>query len=125
MNALKHGLMSRQVLLPDEDKKELESFAARIRFVLAPCGDLDLLLTVRIITAAWRLRRVLTVEAEVFVEERKPSYGYDEEKTKGLAFIRISNNSNAFSKLSRYEAAIERSMYRALHELRCESVEIA
>jgi len=117
MNALRHGLLSRQVLLPDEDKKELEAFAARIRSVLAPCGKMELLLTDRIITAAWRLRRVLTVEAEVFVEERSPSYGYDEEKTKGLAFIRISNNSDAFSKLSRYEATIERSMYRALHEL--------
>ena len=117
MNALKHGLMSRQVLLPDEDKKELEAFAGRIRNVLAPCGEMELLLTDRIITAAWRLRRVLTVEAEVFVEERSPSYGYDEEKTKGLAFIRVSNNSDAFSKLSRYESTIERSMYRALHEL--------
>jgi hypothetical protein len=117
MNALKHGLMSRQVLLPDENKKDLEIFATKIRSVLAPIGEMELLLVDRIITAAWRLRRVLTVEAEVFAEERTPSFQYDGEKTKGEAFIHASNYSDAFSKLSRYEATIERSLYRALHEL--------
>jgi hypothetical protein len=34
-----------------------------------------------------------------------------------LAFIQDGNTANAFSKLSRYEAAIERSLYKALHEL--------
>jgi hypothetical protein len=37
--------------------------------------------------------------------------------TIGLTFIRGSSGADAFSKLSRYEAAIERSYYRALHEL--------
>ncbi len=35
----------------------------------------------------------------------------------GAAFIFDAENGGAFSKLSRYEAAIERSLYRALHEL--------
>ena len=37
--------------------------------------------------------------------------------TLGRTFIRDADGANAFSKLSRYEAAIERSLYRALHEL--------
>ena len=40
-----------------------------------------------------------------------------ETPTLGLTFIRDANEANAFSKLSRYEAAIERSLYKALHEL--------
>jgi hypothetical protein len=40
-----------------------------------------------------------------------------ETATLGRTFIRDANEANAFSKLSRYEAAIERSLYRALHEL--------
>ena len=40
-----------------------------------------------------------------------------ETPTLGLTFIRDANGANAFSKLSRYEAAIERSLYKALHEL--------
>jgi hypothetical protein len=37
--------------------------------------------------------------------------------TVGAAFISDAHHGDAFSKLSRYEAAIERSFYRALHEL--------
>jgi hypothetical protein len=40
-----------------------------------------------------------------------------ETPTLGLTFIRDASEANAFSKLSRYEAAIERSLYKALHEL--------
>jgi len=34
------------------------------------------------------------------------------------AFMRESTAADAFSKLSRYETTVERSLYRALHELR-------
>lgn len=37
--------------------------------------------------------------------------------TMGFTFIRGSSGGDVFSKLSRYETAIERSYYRALHEL--------
>jgi len=40
-----------------------------------------------------------------------------ETTTLGRTFIRDADEANAFSKLSRYEAAIERSLYKAMHEL--------
>jgi hypothetical protein len=40
-----------------------------------------------------------------------------ETATLGQTFIRDANGANAFSKLSRYETTIERSLYKALHEL--------
>ncbi len=40
-----------------------------------------------------------------------------ETATLGRTFIRDANEANAFSKLSRYETAIERSLFKALHEL--------
>ena len=40
-----------------------------------------------------------------------------ETPTLGLAFVRDADGANAFSKLSRYETAIERGLYKALHEL--------
>jgi hypothetical protein len=42
-----------------------------------------------------------------------------ETATLGGTFIRDADKGNAFSKLSRYETAIERSLYKALHELQC------
>jgi hypothetical protein len=41
-----------------------------------------------------------------------------ETATLGRTFIRDADQANAFSKLSRYETAIWRSLYKALHELR-------
>jgi hypothetical protein len=83
---------------------------------LQPVGELESLLVERIIAAAWRLRRVLTVEAEIYEEERSNRYTR-EEYGLGMAFIRDANGANAFSKLSRYETTIERGLYKALHEL--------
>jgi hypothetical protein len=40
-----------------------------------------------------------------------------ETSTLGRTFVRDADNTNAFSKLSRYEMTIERSLYKALHEL--------
>jgi hypothetical protein len=40
-----------------------------------------------------------------------------ETATLGRTFIRDADKANAFSKLSRYETTIERSLYKALHEL--------
>jgi hypothetical protein len=38
--------------------------------------------------------------------------------TLGRTFTRDADGANAFSKLSRYETAIGRALYRALHELK-------
>jgi hypothetical protein len=62
------------------------------------------------------------------MDEQKYDEAYDraqemkakqEEETAmlGGAFIRDADKANAFSKLSRYETAIERSLFKALHEL--------
>jgi hypothetical protein len=40
-----------------------------------------------------------------------------ETATLGRTFIRDADGTNAFSKLARYETTIERSLYKALHEL--------
>src|SRR5688572_20100179 len=94
------------------------SFSERLRSQLQPVGELEalLLLVDRIFAAVWRLRRVLSVEAAIYEEERVIFRG--EERGLGWAFIRdATNQQNAFSKLSRYETAIERGLYKAIHEL--------
>lgn len=40
-----------------------------------------------------------------------------ETATLGRTFARDADKANAFSKLSRYETAIDRQLYKALHEL--------
>jgi hypothetical protein len=165
LNALKHGLLSQDMLLPGEDEATLRELGERVRADLRPVGELEDLLAEQIVTAIWRLRRLRRAEAGIFawelygeLAERAQQEARTQEKTGldqilentgltsmilnqqkhqealsraqnmkakqdaetatlGRAFIRDANEANAFSKLSRYEATIERSFYKALHEL--------
>jgi hypothetical protein len=160
LNAVRHGLLSREVLLPGEDEGALRELNERLRDELQPVGEMESLLVDRIVTAYWRLRRLGRVEAGIFAWELygelaeraqqeaksyvstiadvyKDDHIRDEQKhqealskaqemkakqdaetaTLGRTFIRDADQANAFSKLSRYETAIERSLYKALHEL--------
>src|SRR5215207_219702 len=167
LNALKHGLLSRETLLPGEDEEALRELGERLRDELQPVGELENLLVDRIIAAYWRLRRLGRVETGIFAWERseelaeraeREAQGYvleretdditalmkaasititdekkheealqrarrmrgeqeDETATLGRTFVRDADRANAFSKLSRYEATIERSLYKALDEL--------
>ena len=69
-NALKHGLLSQEVLLPDEDEEAMQELGGRLRDELQPVGELENLLVDRIIAAYWRLRRLGRVEAGIFAWER-------------------------------------------------------
>ena len=116
LNALKHGLLSRQVLLPNEDEASLLQLGERLHSQLQPVGELEDLLVERIVAAAWRLRRVLAVETGIYerVYERQRFSHTGEEGSLGLAFMQ---NASTYSTLSRYETTIERGLFKALHEL--------
>src|SRR2546428_7961845 len=61
-NARTHGLLSRQVLLPDENRTRLIALREHFLAELAPVGELETLLVDRMIACAWRLRRLHRVE---------------------------------------------------------------
>jgi hypothetical protein len=64
-NALKHGLLSREVLLTDEDSGAFAQLGRRLGEALDPVGELELVLSERIIRLVWRLRRVDKIEAGI------------------------------------------------------------
>ena len=66
LNALKHGLLSQEVLLPDENEEALQELGERLRSELQPVGELENLLVDRILSLIWRLRRLGRVEAGIF-----------------------------------------------------------
>lgn len=115
LNAMKHGLLTKQVLLSDEKESELIEFAKPLRQQLHPLGETENLLAERIIANAWRLRRILKIEVEILNEERTDFLG--ESVSLGMAFTRACNGADVFSKISRYEAMVERSLYKAVQEL--------
>ena len=53
-NSLKHGLLSKEVLLPREDEAALKELSERLGAELQPVGELESLLVDRIVAATWR-----------------------------------------------------------------------
>lgn len=117
LNAVKHGmLLTSQILLPGDDDKEMAEFRGSVIFELEPWGELELLLLDRFITCAWRLRRVIGIETNIIWDlyrkrtvEAPDFLAYDRKQAE-IAFM----NGPYVEKISRYEAAIERQMYKAL-----------
>jgi len=164
-NAATHGLLSREAVLPGEDRDAFESLRKGLFTNLAPVGHLEVVLVERIALSAWRLNRLTRVETSVFLEaltaneeddarQKAKDYVLDELAEFGNALGKTVTNAMAheqardaaeqakarrrgspmalsrafsrdgreagldtFGKLTRYEAGIERSLYRAVHHL--------
>ena len=93
-NALKHGLLSKEILLPGEDEQALTELGERLRDELQPFGELENLLVDQIISAYWRLRRLGRVETGIFAWERseelaeraeREAQGYESGKAEDLS----------------------------------------
>ncbi len=68
-NALKHGLLSRQTLVKNENKKQLEELAQRLQDCLMPENEMETILVEKIIADTWRLKRALKIEAEMIDDD--------------------------------------------------------
>ena len=97
-NAVQHGLFARKPVIPGEDVAEFQAYTVRWVAELKPLGPMEEFLAERIISIAWRLRRVGQIEAGLF----GPS---------------DSQEAGQLSRLNRYEASLERSFYRNVKEL--------
>lgn len=86
-NAIKHGLLSKEVLLEGEDEKVLVEMGKKLQKELEPQTELELVLVDRITANVWRLRRVMKIEREMIDDDRftEDWQGKREEKTLGQA----------------------------------------
>ena len=105
LNAMRHGIYSEVCFIEGESEADLVAFGKRLRVEFAPVGELELMLADKIVATAWRLRRSVQVEAVLF----------DEEENLKNAFGGYSGDR--MMRLGRHEAGLERTLYRALHEL--------
>jgi hypothetical protein len=118
---LKHGLLSKEVLLKGEDDETLVELGRRLRRELVP-KEVELIFIDRIISSIWRIKRLCRIEKEMMEGDMKEGVSFgpkstDEEATLGRAFAMDLAEYDTYGKLARYETHIERSLYRALHEL--------
>jgi hypothetical protein len=98
MNALKHGLLSKAVLFRGENEEELLSLNEQIKLELKPETKMERLLVDRVVSNTWRLKRALEME-------------------EGEVILSGGGLMADCDKFFRYETMLEKSIYKALHEL--------
>ena len=103
-NALQHGLNARDLVIRADESEEFQLLQASLQDDLQPQGALEQDLFGQLLHAAWNLRRVRRLEADL---ARGP---HD----------RLTDNScdRAFTRFARHHARFERSYFRCLRELR-------
>lgn len=120
LNAIKHGLLTKQVLVEEEEVNDLNKLADSLLEKLNPIGPMEELLVDRIISNVWRLRRAVAVETSTMEWYQNdfdmfPMGESEEQQDRKRARNTLSNEN--IEKILRYETTIERSIFRAIHEL--------
>src|SRR5439155_3318158 len=88
-NATKHGLLARDLLLPNESAEELVELTQRLWEDLKPEGALERFFVDEMVSAIWRIRRARGIESGIFIwdhyeelaeqaQQEAASYKYNE-----------------------------------------------
>jgi hypothetical protein len=128
-NALKHGLLSREVVLATEDRAEFEGFRERMSADLGPVGELEETLADRVAGQWWRLKRVARVEAGLFEHDERAAETRGQEpfpsgekvpdpSVRDPLAEALGKQFCPYDTLRRYERAIERGLESAMRQFR-------
>jgi len=120
LNGVKHGLFAQTLVLKGESESDFNALLESYEAEHSPTTPTEEALVQQLTMAMWRLRRLYHAEAAFFAKERKFHAEWDRAKQYDghtLTGIAISLNQNTDATFRRQEAALERSFYRALHEL--------
>jgi hypothetical protein len=111
MNALRHGISARHVVIPGLERAEdWETHRAALVTSLAPEGALEAELAERVAHALWRLRRVTAYETHALAERQHVADSASDA-------VRFMARADDVDRVIRYEAHLNRVLYHALHEL--------
>jgi len=123
LNGVKHGLTAATLVLPGESESNFQSLLADFESEHQPSTPTEEALVRQMVMAQWRLRRLYHVEAAFFrlqlddtAEEVDEQYETLDDAGR-LAYVVARDSGCVQENLSRIEARLERSFYKALREL--------
>ena len=103
-NSLKHGLSAKEIVIKPEERDLFDEFHADYLADLNPRGCLETDLFNMILHAAWNLRRIRTLEAEITQDD--------------VDFLLDDQNEPKLKRLDRYYKRFESTLLRCTRELR-------
>jgi hypothetical protein len=125
LNGVKHGLSAKTLVLEDESESDFHAIFDALEAEYEPSTPTEEQLVSQLAMASWRLRRLYHIESAFFCVrtiDLRPVYqtykNLDPVDHLAIVVDRDSQGHNTIAKLCRYEAGLERSFYRALHELK-------
>jgi hypothetical protein len=116
-NALKHGIHAESQIMFDETAEDLAELAAELHEQYSPADATERFLIDTLVNNEWRLRRLRTVEADLWqtgVNTYLEKHAEIERATSGDAFATIGS---AFERLQRIINSCERAYHRAIKTL--------
>ena len=112
-NSRKHGLCSKQIVLPGEDPAEYDALRESLFRDYAPSNETERTLVEEVAAGSWRLARARRHETAIL----KKLIGDAPDPEAAFADLFIEKPKE-LERLLRYITTIERSYYRALNKLR-------
>ncbi|MFX0200894.1 MAG: hypothetical protein ACFFCW_32650, partial [Candidatus Hodarchaeota archaeon] len=140
-NAVKHGLFALEAVIKGENQADFDLYRDEILAELAPVGPMESMLSERVVSLSWRLKRVERMQnqaIDVMIARDGPSplvkqlkallpehlrnvqddtRGAGPELILGRAVIKDYSNSRVLDRLLMYERRIEHSMFKTMAEL--------
>ena len=127
-NALKHGLLARDTVLPGEDPADFNSQLSALEADIQPANSLEFELVRQIADTQWRMRRLTRLEtgflAAAVADKRRLTEKYHPERLRPgydgetlLLGSAMLENTQAFVHLARYDGHLSRRFFRAVKQL--------
>jgi hypothetical protein len=111
-NATRHGLTSKQIVIPGEDAAAYEQLRQGLHETHQPVGEAERILVDQIAANAWRLMRAQRVETAFLAKLVEGAADPDE--AIAVAFL---EKSKEMSRMHRYVAAAQNAYYKAMAQL--------
>jgi hypothetical protein len=124
-NSLKHGLSSKQILLPAESADDFETLRAAHFGQFCPATPLEAELVETLAATRWRLRRLAAIEANILqneIDHPQTHLGSNPKPTArdartAWSFRNVADTSSSLHMIIRYEATLSRTYNQAFRQL--------
>ncbi|MBW8040215.1 MAG: hypothetical protein FVQ85_09475 [Planctomycetes bacterium] len=140
-NSVKHGLLARQAVISSESQADFDLYRDLLLSELAPASPMESMLSERVVTLSWRLKRAGLIQAQtidalnekntssplnkltqsLFFKGRGQSQTAQSAPPPDLALGRLAikdfSHARVLDRLLMYERRIEHSLYKTTFEL--------